>query len=179
MMWIDLLSIVLYELAALVKPFDASNMPAIIFRIMKSQPAPLPPGYSDDLKEMVAQLLKPLPSDRPSVDDILSMPIVELHLRRWRATSRRLRGPLPTPDGGGGKSTPDDGSMREDTDDRVPKPASFLTPPTPSSAQQQKKDRYVMLYLMVDETSITGVCVWRGGGGGVERCPGCPREKRL
>ena len=48
----------LYELCALHKPFQASNMPAIIFGIMRNRPPPLPLEYSEDLRGMVAWLMQ-------------------------------------------------------------------------------------------------------------------------
>lgn len=48
----------LYELCALHKPFEASNMPAIIFGIMRNRPPPLPREYSEDLRGMVAWLMQ-------------------------------------------------------------------------------------------------------------------------
>ena len=48
----------LYELCALHKPFEASNMPAIIFGIMKNRPPPLPLEYSEELRGMVAWLMQ-------------------------------------------------------------------------------------------------------------------------
>ena len=40
------LGCVLYELCALHKPFDGTNLPAIILSIMRSKPMPLPPSLS-------------------------------------------------------------------------------------------------------------------------------------
>lgn len=48
----------LYELCALHKPFEASNMPAIIFGIMRNRPPPLPREYSEDLRGMIAWLMQ-------------------------------------------------------------------------------------------------------------------------
>jgi serine/threonine protein kinase len=39
---VQALGCILYELCALRKPFDASNMPAIIFSIMRNKPQPIP-----------------------------------------------------------------------------------------------------------------------------------------
>ena len=94
------LGCVLYEMAALRKPFDASNMPAIIFSIMRSKPKPIPSHYSEDLHTMVTRLLQPNPADRPTLQEIARMPIVQHHLQKWRATCKRLSKPLPTPNAG-------------------------------------------------------------------------------
>lgn len=91
------LGCVLYEMAALRKPFDASNMPAIIFSIMRSKPKPIPSHYSTELQSMVSVLLQPNPADRPNLQEIAKMPVVAHHLQKWRGTCKRLSKPLPTP----------------------------------------------------------------------------------
>lgn len=48
----------LYELCALHKPFEASNMPAIIFGIMRNRPPPLPREFSEEMRGMVAWLMQ-------------------------------------------------------------------------------------------------------------------------
>jgi serine/threonine protein kinase len=72
------LGCVLYELCTLKKPFDASNIPGIIYKIMKCNPAPIADTYSDDLKSMVGWLLNVNPDARPSAEDIENTPIVRV-----------------------------------------------------------------------------------------------------
>jgi serine/threonine protein kinase len=105
---------VLFELCALRKPFDASNMPAIIFGIMRNKPPPLPRELSEELRGMVGWLLQvgsgvvsclissfctapaavfPLqsnPNSRPSAAEIEATPIVQAKLQLWHANHRRL-----------------------------------------------------------------------------------------
>lgn len=97
------LGCVLYELTALFKPFDASNMPAIIFSIMRNKPPKLPSCFSKDLIDMVDRLLQPNPKDRPTLEQLYKMPIVQTHLKRWEQTCRRLSKPLPKPGSGPGR----------------------------------------------------------------------------
>ncbi|KAA0148783.1 hypothetical protein FNF28_07413 [Cafeteria roenbergensis] len=102
------LGCVLYELAALRRPFDGSNLPSIIFSIMRNRPDALPRHYSKELRAMVALLLQPNPSDRPTLGQVWRMPLVSAHLRQWRGAtveSVSVRGG-PTP-----RSARDAGSL--------------------------------------------------------------------
>jgi len=78
------LGCVLYELCALHKPFDASNLPAIIFSIMRNRPRPVPEAYSPALRALVAALLDSNPAKRPSLPEIEAMPTVQAHITAWR-----------------------------------------------------------------------------------------------
>jgi NIMA (never in mitosis gene a)-related kinase len=84
------LGCVLYELCALKKPFDASNLPAIIFAIMRNRPRALPEHYSPALREMVALLLNSDPASRPSLPEIEALPVVQAAISRWKEDYRRL-----------------------------------------------------------------------------------------
>ena len=87
---VQALGCILYEMCALHKPFDATNMPAIIFSIMRNRPAALPAEYSESLRLLVASLLQPDPAERPTAADIAALPIVQRHLRKWQETLRLL-----------------------------------------------------------------------------------------
>lgn len=78
------------ELCALHKPFDASNLPAIIFAIMRNRPKPIPDEYSPALKETVRLLLSSDPAARPSIAEIEALPAVRAAIIRWRDTYRDL-----------------------------------------------------------------------------------------
>lgn len=93
------LGCVLFELCALRKPFDASNMPAIIFGIMRNKPPPLPRELSEELRGMVGWLLQSNPTSRPSAAEIEATPIIQAKLQLWHGNHRRLelRNGLPTP----------------------------------------------------------------------------------
>lgn len=95
------LGCVLYEMCALCKPFDASNIPGIIMKIVRANPRPIDASYSTDLKNMVSLLLRPSPEERPSAEEIEAMPIVRAHIQKWKLTCKRLRAPLPMGEGGG------------------------------------------------------------------------------
>ena len=67
------LGVILYELAALKPPFNATNLHALALKIVKGSYSPLPAQYSQELKKMVSQLLTVDPSKRIKVKDMLSI----------------------------------------------------------------------------------------------------------
>jgi hypothetical protein len=96
-------------MCALRKPFEGSNLPAILFAIMRASPDPLPPGYSPELRALVAALLQPNPSKRPSASEIEGLPFVAAAARQWKETLRAVEPHAPTqspPLGGGPLATP-------------------------------------------------------------------------
>eukprot|EP00668_Euglena_longa_P029381 GGOE01036729.1.p1 GENE.GGOE01036729.1~~GGOE01036729.1.p1 ORF type:complete len:616 (+),score=194.92 GGOE01036729.1:73-1848(+) len=62
---------VIYELAALRRAFDASNLLAVVRRITSGEYLPLPPHFSDNFREMVDRMLTPDPNLRPTVEQII------------------------------------------------------------------------------------------------------------
>lgn len=77
------LGCVLYELCALMPPFDAQNLISLFFKIIKGEFVRIPSRYSDSLNELVQSLLKRNPEERPSASQILSMPFVKKHLANF------------------------------------------------------------------------------------------------
>jgi NIMA (never in mitosis gene a)-related kinase 1/4/5 len=75
------LGCVLYELCALHKPFDGTNLPAIILSIMRSKPPPLPTNLSQELRDMVELLLQPVAEDRPTVAQLFEMETIQVRSR--------------------------------------------------------------------------------------------------
>lgn len=80
---------VLYELCALHKPFRGGSVSAVAVKILRCQPAPLPDQYSPELRALVASLLQRRAERRPSVGDVLRLPLVRHHLRRYREHVQR------------------------------------------------------------------------------------------
>jgi NIMA (never in mitosis gene a)-related kinase len=70
------LGCVLYELATLQRAFEASNLPALILKIMRGTFAPISPRYSDDLKQLILSMLHLDPNHRPQLNEIMAQPIV-------------------------------------------------------------------------------------------------------
>lgn len=70
------LGIILYELMALKQPFQAGSIVGMIMKIVKSEPAPLPPRYTEDLQGIVKRLLKKQADERPTATELLTLPMV-------------------------------------------------------------------------------------------------------
>eukprot|EP00891_Asterochloris_glomerata_P003027 jgi/Astpho2/3027/e_gw1.00051.273.1_t len=74
---------VLYEMCALKKAFDASNLGAITVKIMSGKFPPIPAHYSDDLKALVEALIKKEPESRPDMQQILELEYVRRHMKAY------------------------------------------------------------------------------------------------
>eukprot|EP00826_Nyctotherus_ovalis_P044341 TRINITY_DN4782_c0_g2_i1.p1 TRINITY_DN4782_c0_g2~~TRINITY_DN4782_c0_g2_i1.p1 ORF type:complete len:468 (-),score=79.94 TRINITY_DN4782_c0_g2_i1:44-1447(-) len=70
------LGVVLYELCALKVPFNANNIYALSLRIVKGSCSPLPSKFSKDLRSLVKEMLQVNPSKRPSINQILNIPLL-------------------------------------------------------------------------------------------------------
>ncbi len=68
------LGCVVYEMAALRPPFRANNLKELYGKIQKGYYEPLPRFYSEDLRNVILQCLKVLPSQRISAIDLLQHP---------------------------------------------------------------------------------------------------------
>ncbi|XP_047474003.1 uncharacterized protein LOC125028591 [Penaeus chinensis] len=65
------LGCVLYEMTTLKHAFEASNMKALILKIIKGVYHPIPPRYSRDLRMLHTQIFQREPQARPSISVIL------------------------------------------------------------------------------------------------------------
>ena len=65
------LGCIIYEMAALQKTFEGSNLPALVNKIMKGQFAPIRGNYTPLFKQLVRDLLQRDPEFRPSAAEIL------------------------------------------------------------------------------------------------------------
>ena len=70
------LGIILYELCTLKHAFTADNLLGLVFKIVSDKHEPIGPNYSDELKGLIDNLLEKDPSKRPSVREILKMPLI-------------------------------------------------------------------------------------------------------
>lgn len=75
------LGCLLYEFAALIPPFEATNAPALSVKIRAGRFERLPSRYSDELQRVVVWMLNIDSNLRPSVDDLLNLPQISLRLR--------------------------------------------------------------------------------------------------
>jgi serine/threonine protein kinase len=71
---------VLYEMVALMPPFQATNHLALAKKIIKSEIERIPERYSEDLFHVIKWMLSKEPERRPSVEDLLEIPPIKLRL---------------------------------------------------------------------------------------------------
>eukprot|EP00759_Apiculatamorpha_spiralis_P053646 PhF_6_TR6288/c0_g1_i1/m.9523/K08857/NEK1_4_5; NIMA (never in mitosis gene a)-related kinase 1/4/5 len=73
----------LYELMSHKHPFNATDMKSLMQRILRCHYDPLPTQYSRDLREIVQKVLVKDPARRPTLVDILQLPVVQRRLQAW------------------------------------------------------------------------------------------------
>ncbi|XP_022248106.1 serine/threonine-protein kinase Nek8-like isoform X2 [Limulus polyphemus] len=70
------LGCVLYELLTLKRPFEATNLPALVLKIMHGSFAPIADHYSSELRQMLLSMLHRDPQKRPTIRQIIVQPII-------------------------------------------------------------------------------------------------------
>ncbi|KAA6340481.1 MAG: hypothetical protein EZS28_052530, partial [Streblomastix strix] len=71
------LGVIFYEVIALKHPFAGKSGSVLKSKIIKCKPDPLPIHISEPLKEVVMSLLNKDASRRPSIEQLLSHPLIE------------------------------------------------------------------------------------------------------
>ncbi|GLI61210.1 hypothetical protein VaNZ11_003502 [Volvox africanus] len=84
------LGCVLYEMMSLKHAFDATDMSSLVMKILRGEHLPIPQGFSQELKDLVRQLLCKNPKMRPSPEQILKMPFIKEYVARARETVGQL-----------------------------------------------------------------------------------------
>ncbi|XP_075209533.1 serine/threonine-protein kinase Nek4 [Parambassis ranga] len=80
------LGCLLYEICALRRPFTATNLLSLFYKISKGEYTPVPDTYSDNVSSLIQQMLSLNPDSRPSATCILSSAYVQHHLELIRET---------------------------------------------------------------------------------------------
>ena len=75
------LGCLLYELCTFRPPFEAESMEGLARKVMRGRYDPIPSGYSQSLKNLIAKLLVVEPAHRASVNDILATESVQQRLK--------------------------------------------------------------------------------------------------
>ena len=65
------LGCILYEMACFQKTFEGSNLPAVVNKIMKVQFSPIKGSYTEGFKELIKDMLKKNPEERPEANHIM------------------------------------------------------------------------------------------------------------
>ena len=77
------LGVLLYEMMTFKMPFNANSLPMLSVKIMRGQYIPPPTTYTKDLRELVTKCLTVEPKNRPSIQEILRMPIIQNRIRSF------------------------------------------------------------------------------------------------
>ena len=75
---------ILYEIASLKPPFEATTQVALAVKIKDGKYSRLPKIYSEELWRVITLMLASNKEKRPSVDDLLNIPQISLRLREKR-----------------------------------------------------------------------------------------------
>jgi len=78
----------LYEIAALRPPFEASNHLSLAIKIKAGKFERLPIRYSEDLQKLIEVMLNVNPERRPSVEDLLTIPQVSMRIKEKRVRDK-------------------------------------------------------------------------------------------
>eukprot|EP00282_Hemiselmis_andersenii_P029428 CAMPEP_0169454476 /NCGR_PEP_ID=MMETSP1042-20121227/15299_1 /TAXON_ID=464988 /ORGANISM="Hemiselmis andersenii, Strain CCMP1180" /LENGTH=307 /DNA_ID=CAMNT_0009566553 /DNA_START=32 /DNA_END=952 /DNA_ORIENTATION=+ len=70
------MGVILYELCMLRCPFDASNLHGLVLKIIRGVYPPISANFSPSLKNLVTILLTKKPQSRPSINQVLTMPVM-------------------------------------------------------------------------------------------------------
>ena len=77
------LGVLLYEMMTFKMPFNANSLLMLSVKIMRGNYPPPPAVYTKDLREIVSKCLTVIPSRRPSIQEILRMPIIQNRIRNF------------------------------------------------------------------------------------------------
>jgi len=70
-------------MCALKMPFDGNSLPALSLKISKGQYNPLQPCFSKELRLLVVAMLSVDINKRPSINEILKMPIIKYRIKSY------------------------------------------------------------------------------------------------
>jgi NIMA (never in mitosis gene a)-related kinase len=76
------LGCILYEMLTLKHAFDANNIKGLVLKILKGTYPPIPPQYSDNVKNLVAELLIKDPKKRPSIRKVLEKDFMKARIQK-------------------------------------------------------------------------------------------------
>jgi len=77
------LGVILYEMCALKMPFEATSLPMLSLKIIRGTYGALPSNYSKELKHLVFSMLSVDSNKRPSINEILKLPILSSRIKNF------------------------------------------------------------------------------------------------
>ena len=82
------LGIILYEMAALDVPFSASHFTKLVKRVCQARLPPIPKQYSNELQELLNDMLMKNPDRRPRIHDILRRPEICKRIEKYLSSEQ-------------------------------------------------------------------------------------------
>jgi serine/threonine protein kinase len=79
------LGILLYEMAALRLPFTGDSVQVVCQNVLRKGFDPIPIHYSSQLKDLVKNCLCKKDALRPSTEDILASPFLQIYIEKNKA----------------------------------------------------------------------------------------------
>lgn len=83
------LGVILYEMCSLKPPFNAESLHFLALKIVKGSFTPIPNHYSREMKNLVSLLLQVDPIRRPSLNDIVKIPIINDRVKNFLSETIR------------------------------------------------------------------------------------------
>uniref|UniRef100_A0A0G4HLT8 non-specific serine/threonine protein kinase n=1 Tax=Chromera velia CCMP2878 TaxID=1169474 RepID=A0A0G4HLT8_9ALVE len=108
------LGVILYELTALKHPFDAQSLHDLAVKILKGKYADIDSRYTKELGDLIRKCLTVDDAKRPTLQDILNLPILKPYVDKNMAEAPSS--PVKVPAGGSGAGAAG-GSLEDDDDD--------------------------------------------------------------
>ena len=84
-----------YEMATQKQAFNARDINALVYRVVRGKVARLPALYSDTLNDIVQSMLATDTDNRPTVDALLQMKYVQRHIERFLGNQAKSAEPPP------------------------------------------------------------------------------------
>ncbi|OMJ72417.1 hypothetical protein SteCoe_29150 [Stentor coeruleus] len=82
------MGVLLYEMCALVPPFQSNSIHGLALKIVRGTYAPLGPEYSRELKLLLASLLSVDAKQRPSIHEVLKIPLILRNVQKFLTESQ-------------------------------------------------------------------------------------------
>lgn len=88
------LGCILYEIVTLKHAFDATSMKALVFKILRGSYPEIPKVYSQELRELISEMLTKEPEKRPSIKKILDKEFLASRIPKLVANTLNNRGDM-------------------------------------------------------------------------------------
>lgn len=152
------LGVMMYELLALEVPFSANNLASLIIRICITEPKPIAPIYSAELRSVVVDSLAKNAQDRPTAAEIAALPQIQRGLAARRPMTPLT--PAPASSHGEKRCAVSEKPTLLPNIDRLPTPMSSLVrtqvPDEEAELESPKRIRLSRTSQQVSETTPPG-----------------------